>query len=618
MKVIWVGLLGIFCVLVAVPVEVSALSRVVISQLQTGDTVSGSNEAVELYNNTEEDVDISGWCIRYTTASAQVLQPSPKYCFTPPDAQTKIFLSAHSYATIVTTGYIVLGGMSPDGRFSGSGMAASGGHIRLLDAEGIAHDVLGWGTSVFAEGYLVLGNPAPVAPTATQSLTRKTFVAPLLQDTDNNRVDFEIKVPGMRAGGVYEVHIPVDVCGDLPGVQETMPDGLGYDEAGNCELLSADLCTNLSAIQTTVPSGLVRDETDGGCYADACPNLEHLQRTMPAGYGIKNDTCYALEHRPILLSELLANVAGTDAGHEFIELYNPHEVPIALEGYHLEMGNEYSTRIVLASGVIPAYGYVAYYDDDLGFSLLNTENSIRLTAPAGNIVSQTDYSSPKEDESWALIDGVWQYTDAPTPGSRNLGVEASGGMTEGVATSRIPCPSGRYRHPITNRCRNIESDAKMLVACDADEYRNPETNRCRKITNLTAAFTPCQVGYERNPETNRCRSAARATSLTPCKAGYERNPATNRCRKAGTTVTALKPCQSGYERNPATNRCRKANLAANAAATPAAITHAQETAPLRTALVVTVGVGAVGYALYEWRSELSRFVRRASQGIKPK
>ena len=123
---------------------------VVISQVSTGDTQSASNEFVELYNNSTSDVDISNWCVRYATA-ANSLQSSPKHCFTPADAQTKIYLSSHQYALIVTAGFTVPGGGSPDGRFSGSGIAAAGGHIVLQNSAGATVDVLGWGTATAAK-----------------------------------------------------------------------------------------------------------------------------------------------------------------------------------------------------------------------------------------------------------------------------------------------------------------------------------------------------------------------------------------------------------------------------------------------------------------------------------
>lgn len=100
----------------------------------------------------------------------------------------------------------------------------------------------------------------------------------------------------MRTGGVYEVRTPIDLCGNLADVQEIMPDMYGYDEAGNCELLSQDVCNNIAAVQTSLPDALLQD-TDGGCYADTCSNLDGLQREAPEGYKVDEGICEALESR---------------------------------------------------------------------------------------------------------------------------------------------------------------------------------------------------------------------------------------------------------------------------------------------------------------------------------
>lgn len=589
MKAILVGIFAMMTLSILTPSSLSGLAPVVISQLQTGDVVAATNEAVEIYNNTATDQDITNWCIRYSSASSQTLATSPRYCFVPPDEFTQIFLTSRSYATVVTAGYLLLGGVSPDARFSGSGMASSGGHVKLVDPLANSVDVLGWGSAVYGEGYS-LANLAPAAPNASQALVRRALLDGMLQDTDNNRADFELKSPLLRTGGVYELRTPVDICGNLSDTQETLPDGFGYDEAGNCEPLAADLCDNIVAIQLETPPGLVRTE-EGTCHQDVCQEIEGLQLVVPPGYRLHGKACVELERRQLWLSEFLPNVSGSDGGKEFIEIYNPHDVPIALYGYRLMIGKNLESTYELTadeSTIIPAQDFVVFGDDELGFTLLNTTNRIQLIAPGGNIVSETQYVNPDDDQSWALIGGEWQYTNRPTPFGANLASLVLEEEVEGVSVVITPCATGKYRHPITNRCRNIESDTTMLVACDADEYRNLETNRCRKIAALSAALSPCVSGYERNPETNRCR-------------------------KIGSSEATLAPCAIGYERNLTTNRCRKMISTGVPALNTASAVKTSPGSTLTNALIITAGLGAASYGLYEWRSELFRGVRRLIQ-----
>lgn len=584
MKAIMVGLFASIFLTLVTPVAISALPGVVISQLQTGDTLSGNNEAVELYNNTSANIDVTNYCIRYSSYASPTLSSSPKYCFVPPDGQTQIHLESYRYVSIFTLNMLDPGGLIPDGRFTGSGMAGAGGHIKILDSVGVVRDTVGWGTAQYAEGYLPPLNFAPPAPNNSQSLVRKTAATPQLQDTDNNSADFELKTSQFRTGGLYEVRIPVDLCPAIDGIQEELPAGYGFDEAGDCAQLALDLCSNLERIQVQIPEGMARDVT-GACYVDVCQNINGLQSVVPYGYRIYGEDCVTLESRSIQINEILPNVTGSDSGYEFIELYNPNDSAVDLSGYILEIGKNYEYRYQFGydgpGTTLPAYGYVVFHDDELGFSLLNTTSQIRLTAPAGNVVSETTYNYPKEDEAWAYFAQGWGYTNQPTPLTSNTTSFSDDANILGTTTnsSLKECGAGKYRHPITNRCRNIETDTNMLVACDADEYRNPETNRCRKVASLASVLTPCNIGFERNPDTNRCRKIASAsTYLTPCQPGYERNPATNRCRKS----TAL--------------------------STPAAI-HTDDKPVangwVKTSMIFVIGLTATGYGIYEWRSELS-------------
>ena len=151
---------------------------------------------------------------------------------------------------------------------------------------------------------------------------------------------------------------------------------------------------------------------------------------------------------------------------------------------------------------------------------------------------------------------------------------------------RSSCGPGKYRHPLTNRCRNVETDVVTFAGCDADEYRNPETNRCRKISTAASLLTPCDATQERNPETNRCRKilASTDTALTPCAAGYERNPETNRCRKVIASAANTAVIGDVQNESQSTNNNRYIGLAAFGA--------------------------VIVYGIYEWRTEIIKLFRR--------
>ena len=409
-------------------------------------------------------------------------------------------------------------------------------------------------------------------------------------DTDNNAADFVVAaalLPTATPLIDYVKPVPiVDVCANLEDVQATMPDGYDFDEAGTCQPTANDLCKNLALVQLQVPPGSGRN-ANGDCVPDVCANLPGVQEVVPIGYAVGADgNCMRLEDRAIQLTELLPNISGVDTGKEFIEFYNPFDETISLSGYTLFVGKNFEKSYTLSDVTIPPRSYITLSDTQLGFTLVNTSSGVRLVAPAGNVASETFYNTPKDDWSWALIDDTWQYTNVLTPGKANIATVESEepGKGAGAVATLSPCPSGKYRNPLTNRCRNIETDVAVLASCGPDQYRNPETNRCRKISTAASSLTPCQAGYERNPATNRCRKATTATSeLTPCKIGYERNPETNRCRKIIAST---------------------ANPAATVAKTNAGSDN-QSAKTLQFWTMGLLGAGVVSYGVYEWRREIA-------------
>lgn len=279
----------------------------------------------------------------------------------------------------------------------------------------------------------------------------------------------------------------------------------------------------------------------------------------------------------IIVSEVLPNPEGADAGGEFIELYNPTVKPIALDGCLLGLSGTGKTYPFVANTQLEPGEYRAFYDDVTGITLPNAAGGEALLVN-GNTEYPFSYpKAMKDNESWALITNTWQATDRPTPGAENMT------MTPQVAGQQ-------------------SVGDEELRPCAAGKFRNPETNRCKNIVTMASALTPCRPGQTRNPETNRCRNAVLAeATLIPCKAGQKRNPETNRCRSTLTASTVLKPCDEGEERNPETNRCRK--VAATLASTPTDSKQTADKSKINYGILGLVGASVLGYGAYEYRND---------------
>jgi hypothetical protein len=317
--------------------------------------------------------------------------------------------------------------------------------------------------------------------------------------------------------------------------------------------------------------------------ADVCLNLSGIQLELPVGYELANGECSQVLVVPtetcvgVSLSEILPNPEGTDTGAEYVELFNGTNQMINLDGCNIKVG---STVKELAGGMQPGYLVV---------------RAITLPNAAGGAV---EFITPITEEvvtypggladniAWALVNGVWQETNRPTPGGVNV-----------ISLTEV----------------SVVSSKESLGACPAGKYRNPATNRCKSLT-VAAGLKPCEPGQYRNPETNRCRSTAvTLTTLKPCSPGQVRNPATNRCRKAESEAM-LKACAIGQERNPETNRCRK--VAGASTNTPSSeLDKAVESK--RNVSFTVLGIVAVltlGYGLYEYRGSITGYFVRLRSG----
>lgn len=515
-----IAVVGQLQVLIAPAYAVSS-PALVISQVYPGATGLATQEFVELHNNSAYAIDITDWCISYISSAGT--KTTKLGCFTVPDQSIRLWVKTGGYATFATSEYQSAQHVSVDVTFS-STISADGGHVKLVDSQGNEIDRVGWGTAINPETTAASG----VASTIPKSLQRRQ-TGSVYQDTDNNATDFQVMAPPIfHVSDLYEVVTYVDVCPNIDGTQATVPSGYLGDQNGDCQV---DSCLNITGLQISVPDHYDAD-TNGVCTAhDECDNMVGIQVNVPQNmiHIDANDCTWNV--LPLVLSELLPNAVGTDAGNEFVEIYNPTNETIDLSLYSIKTGVGSDKTYAFPFGATIAPGeHRTFSDSVMKFTLVNTTGRVMLTAIDGTTLGDSGvYDSPPEGESWALIGGTWQYTNRPTPNAMNQASLAQDKVSDASDTTIIPpCPTGKYRNPLTGRCRLIVSDAAMLANCDVDQYRNPESGRCRKI--ITTNLVPCKDGQYRSEETNRCRNITASTTRKPCKDNQYRSEETGRCR----------------------------------------------------------------------------------------
>lgn len=559
------GLLFVFQLFALAPATLAASPNgLVISHIIAGEAGFTNAEFVAVYNNSNADIDMAGYCIWSNSYASAAIA-----CVTA-DTNTRVYIKSHGYLTFASSTFASNHTYTPDTSYVAANRITVGGDsVYLKDVSQNEIDRATW-------------NSAGLVTGGTLQRKETTVGSGVLMDTDTITDFTSLTSLFFPLNTSYDVVTIVDVCPNIDDVQQTIPSGYLFDSQGACH---PDSCTNLAGLQTSIPSGYDSDGSGNCIEHDECSNIAGVQSVVPANM-IHEGTSCVWDLLPIELTELLPNAAGSDTGNEFIEIYNPNNAVIDLTLYGLSIGLSGEKSYLFPAGTTIGPGeYRAFSDQALKFTLVNTTSRVILSGVDENIYGDSGvYENPAEGESWAFINGVWQYTNQPTPGASNV---ESTIVAEEVNSTEVPapCPAGKYRNPLTNRCRTIEADASVLATCDEGQYRNPETGRCRKITSTT--LTPCKDGQYRSEETNRCRNIV--------------------------TVSTQKPCKDNQYRSEETNRCR--NLAATSV--PASAFAVQ---PVKDGAMAFVGwwaLGGVGmialaYAGWEWRTELGAAVGRAT------
>lgn len=275
---------------------------------------------------------------------------------------------------------------------------------------------------------------------------------------------------------------------------------------------------------TTVDSVCWNGKT--GCYAkftsdkpttlvrNADGTFEHLEDfeitydaekpglILPEEGGMGGGEQAAAQCKGMVFSEILSYYE-LNAGEQFVELYNAGDGQILLDGCSLRYKNKYYTL----NGVVQPEEYFARYGGDFVLTKNpTTQNIIELIDVNGEVVDTLIfYNGQKKAMSYAQFGydangkEQWLQTYMPTPGEANnfqkfktctdgkVINEETGNCVKATTldTELEPCPAGKYRNPLTGRCKSYEVETEKV--CADGYYLNPETNRCKKITDNTGA-----------------------------------------------------------------------------------------------------------------------------------
>ncbi len=190
----------------------------------------------------------------------------------------------------------------------------------------------------------------------------------------------------------------------------------------------------------------------------------------------------------------------TAASEQFVEIYNNGDDTAVLDGCFVS----YKNKNYALKGNLGARKFLAVYPlAEWGLTLTKnptSANKLSIIDTDGETVDNlVYYNGQKKGVGFAKVvlgDGTtgWVQTYSVTAGAEN------------VYQQFKTCPVGKVINLETGNCVNETVLTTTLAACPEGKYRNPLTGRCKSYaTTASTELKPCAEGYERNPETNRCR-----------------------------------------------------------------------------------------------------------------
>jgi len=333
---------GFFC-MQKTPVR-GISSSIVISQIMVGQSGAADNEFIELYNTTGQDINLTGFSLKKKTqtgAESNLVSTSKFMGIIPANG---FFLIAHpNYKTAI----------NGDLAYSGSSYYISANNtILLYDASNNMIDKVGYGTAQDFE------TQAAVEPENNKSIARKINNS-IMQDTDNNNADFEIK--------------------DSIEPRNTVSSKLvSSGEQNNNQDNTATSTPEQNNNATSTPT-----QTDGTGEISSTANSTDPTPSPPPAKEGKNS------FGDVVINEFVSDP--TDEDVEWIELYNKAYRDIDLTGWWLEDGSKAKTTL---SGNLGASGTNRYKVIAKPAGNLNNSGDIIILYDAsGKIIDQVTYGN---------------------------------------------------------------------------------------------------------------------------------------------------------------------------------------------------------------------------------
>lgn len=434
-------------------------SDIVISEVMSNPVNETTDEFIELYNNSETALDLSGWHFTDGDGVDEIIAwDSLGHGDIPGASLNTTIVPAESYAVILDPDYSS-GGLPynfpehtviltvPNSSL-GNGLTPASDPLVLYHAGGTSLEYLvaTYGTPALNDDPLLCDDDGlddlPFDPGEGISAEKIDLAGP--DDLTNWSINADNSAtPGVTNNplvneppAITDIKItpqPVPLDGAtsfLIEVKITDPNG-----AADLALASINLTPlNGSAEQTLYDDGSHGDKLDGdewysylylppenleaGDYQLLIVAIDNQDQTVSLYTTVTLEEIVYSDQ--VVISEILPNPAGVDTAAEFIELYNSGSETLDLKNWQLTDGA--TIYHVPENTALAAKSYLAFFSAQTKISLNNSGDTVSLLSPASDLVSRLNYTAaPGEDISYMRgIDNKFSWTTTPTPNAANV------------------------------------------------------------------------------------------------------------------------------------------------------------------------------------------------------
>lgn len=431
-------------------------SSIAISEVLANATNDDNDEFIELYNNTNEPIDISGWKFTDGDAVDEIVawDDSLHGQINTPAQKNTTLIPQNAYAVILDQEYDEGGQpynfpasailFTTQNTTIGNELTTTD-TITLYNEEGTLKQnmVDTFGTPIKDDNPLLCDDDGldniPFDPGDDISLER---INPEEPDAEENwaRNAENKSTPGL-ANNPYQNFAPTIINAAatpnpviLNGDKSVTFTAKIEDENGKDDLDSITL--DLSSIGETAVS-MYDDGTNGDSISndsiftnaitiskDLEPKVYSFEIKAQDKAGEEDAATISLTMQEpvypsnLFINELLPNPSGDENTDEFIEIYNGNSSIVDLSEWKIKDG---STTFKI-SGTIGANSFLAVYKNASKISLNNSGDEVFLINPKGEHVHKSAYSeTAKEDYAYAREDnGSFSWTSSLTPNKRNI------------------------------------------------------------------------------------------------------------------------------------------------------------------------------------------------------